>query len=456
VANAPAKWTNPSVRRLGALDPIGEISHRARELVASALDAGWTGPPFNPIGLAETLRLEVRPSDDVRDARTLRSGDRLCIEFNPNRPPARVRFSIAHEIGHTLFPDCGDYVRNRAAYHELTPDGWQLEALCNLAAAEFLMPAGSLPNTSVKAIKIETLVEWRQRYDVSMEALLLRLTRLATSPCAAFCASTRGASLEAASPELRIDYAVASPTWDVRAPQGAVLPHSSVVSECEAVGFTADREEIWPKFGPVHVECIGIPPYPGMLRPRVVGLLRPARDADHESADLGFRVVRGDATRPRGAGTKIIAHVVNDSTPNWGGGGFASALRGRYESAQVAFRDWATSDPRHLRLGELHFCQVAADTRVASLVAQKGYGPSTRSRLRYSALQHSLESLGQRAIAERATVHIPRIGAGQARGSWDLIEGLVREHLCARGISVTVYDLPGAVVPTPEQASLPF
>jgi hypothetical protein len=42
----------------------------------------------------------------------------------------------------------------------------------------------------------------------------------------------------------------------------------------------------------------------------------------------------------------------------------------------------------------------------------------------------------------RASVHMPRIGSGQAGGNWDIIEELVDHHLCAQGIRVTVYDLP--------------
>jgi hypothetical protein len=37
---------------------------------------------------------------------------------------------------------------------------------------------------------------------------------------------------------------------------------------------------------------------------------------------------------------------------------------------------------------------------------------------------------------------MPRIGAGEAGGSWPLIEALIDEVLCAAGLSVTVYDLP--------------
>jgi hypothetical protein len=39
-------------------------------------------------------------------------------------------------------------------------------------------------------------------------------------------------------------------------------------------------------------------------------------------------------------------------------------------------------------------------------------------------------------------VHLPRIGAGLARGTWEDIEPLLRTHLTSDGIAVTVYDRP--------------
>ena len=433
----------------GDLDPVAVVTSRARESVAKALDLGWSGPPFDPIALAELLKIPVVASDEVRDARTLSSGEsgRVRIEYNPNRPPARVRFSIAHELGHTLFPDCANHVRNRAAYHELTADSWQLEALCNVAAAELLMPAGSLPVIDTPLVSAELIMDWRRTYDVSVEALLLRITHLASSACAMFCASAHSSQLASSPGTYRIDYAISSTSWQLGSLSGMALPESSLVNECASVGFTSHGDEKWDRAGAVHIECIAVAPYPGAVQPRVVGFLRPVNASSDQSESVLFSIVRGDATVPRGQGRRIIAHVVNDATPNWGGGGFASALRRRYDGAQGKFQEWAAQSRERLRLGAMHIGEVAPNLLVATLVAQRGYGPSARPRLRYSALRECLQNLGQFARANNATVHIPRIGAGQAGGQWSVIEGLVRELVSAQGVPVTVYDLPGASLP---------
>jgi hypothetical protein len=105
-------WTNPSVLRLAGDDsPIDVITQRARAVVFDAIQNGWSGPPFDPLALAEYLKIGIVPREDIAEARIVPSGSQLTIEFNPNRPRGRVRYSICHEIAHTLFPDCKECVR---------------------------------------------------------------------------------------------------------------------------------------------------------------------------------------------------------------------------------------------------------------------------------------------------------------------------------------------------------
>jgi len=52
-----------------------------------------------------------------------------------------------------------------------------------------------------------------------------------------------------------------------------------------------------------------------------------------------------------------------------------------------------------------------------------------------------------------ASVHMPRIGAGQGGGDWAIDEDLIRSTLVENGVSVTIYDLPGTDF-KPTQTSL--
>jgi Zn-dependent peptidase ImmA (M78 family)/O-acetyl-ADP-ribose deacetylase (regulator of RNase III) len=434
-------WTNESVKELaGDQDPVDEVLKRSRIAVMEAMDQGWHGPPFDPLHLARIRGVPVVGRDDVRDARTVvdESGE-LVIEANPNRPRARMRYSVAHELGHTLFPDCREHVRNRAVYHEMVGDEWQLEALCNIAAAEFLMPAGSFPELNDVDVTIDNVLEFRKQYEVSTEAVLLRIVRLATEPLAMFAASTTETGTRDRA--YNLDYSISAPLTAFGVRRGMRLPDNTCVAECAAIGYTAKGTEMWAG-REVSVEAVGVPPYPGSASPRVVGLVRPNL-ADIEESRPAITYLKGDALAPRGDSPAIIAQVVNDRTPNWGGG-FAYEVRKRFPGVQDAFRDWARMRRAEFQLGGGYLAEARADLWIYSMVAQEGYGPSPQPRLRYGALQMCLTRLSDLAKERGASLHIPRIGAGQAGGDWHIIEELIKQELCERGVSVTVYDLAEA------------
>src|SRR5579883_3172617 len=415
-------WTNPSVLRFAkGADPVAAIIERARRAVLDAMDNGWSGPPFDPLRLAQLLKLDVAPREDVRDARMLATtGGRLRIEFNPNRSRGRVNYSLAHEIAHTFFEDCADRVRHRGHHEEgVDQDAWQLEALCNIAASELLMPTGSLPKATL--LDIDTLLRQRAQFDVSAEALFLRMVQITDEAYAAFCASPAGRR-----GSYRVDYVIGSAAWCGPLARGAAVPSTSVVHDCTAIGFTAKADEAW-GHERVRIECVGLPPYPGAQLPRVLGLARPTRRMATQPA-LTF--LRGDATRPRGTGTKVIVQVVNDATANWGGSGFVQAVRRRWPHVQEDFRTWVSeAGSRSPQLGSLRIADAEEGIHVASLVAQHGYGPSSTARIRYRALKEGLQALAAFCAERQATAHMPRIGCGQAGGSWDVVEELLHMTL---------------------------
>jgi Zn-dependent peptidase ImmA (M78 family) len=430
-------WTHPSVRLLaGDRNPIEEILAKARASMCAAMDRGWTGPPFDPFLLAEALKLVVVPREDIStDART-RVGEKgeILLEYNPNRAKTRVRYSIAHEIAHTFFPDFKAQVRHRKSHAELTGDEWQLEMLCNLAAAEILMPVASFEQGAIQNPSIRAVLEQREAFQVSTEALLLRLCRIARRPCAAFSAF-------APDPEARryrVEYVV-SGTFNVSVSPGTTLPANTCVQECSAIGFTAQGRERWgPANESMQVEAVGVLPYAGHRFPRVVGLLKPL-SGDATSNQLQYVV--GDALTPRGEGPKIIAHIVNDATPNWGAG-FGSAVTRKWPEVRKHFQ--AAVEGKRLALGQTYQTEVEPGLVLFHMVAQHGYGPARGPRIRYASLEQALRSLAGYAIQTAASVHMPRIGAGEAGGNWLFISTLIEELLVNRGVRVTIYDLPQA------------
>ncbi len=437
-SSGPIRWTNQSVLEFaGESDPITAIENKAREVTLRAFDMGWTGPPFDPLRLADILNLRVSPRADIADARTIPSGKRPLIEFNPNRPRGRVRFSLAHEIAHTFFDDFSAAVRYRT-HQRPTDDSWQLELLCNVAAAEIIMPIGSFRELTDETLTIEQLIKHRQRYDVSMEAILIRAAKLARDTVAAFCASANAAE---SGERYELEYVIPSGGWTLDLKGGVTLPCESVVTQCTGIGFTAKGTEKWQQTGPRwHIESVGIPPYPNSYKPRVAGIIRSGSRAKKGWGRIERRY--GDALSPGGAGPKVIAHVVNDRTPNWGGNGFAAAVRRKWPHVQDDFRKWTTSNSRNLRLGNVHITDVAPNLHVAHMVAQKGFGSSMKPRIRYAALQDCLEDLGHLATEIGATIHMPLIGTGHAGGSWTLISELIERVLGKNRLKAFVYQLP--------------
>jgi O-acetyl-ADP-ribose deacetylase (regulator of RNase III) len=442
------EWTNRSVIEFAkGADPVEAVTKAARDLAVQAMDQGWKGPPFDPLSLAEFQKIDVVPRDDVFDARTVPVGSSLRIEFNPNKPKARVRYSVAHEIAHTIFPDCAKTVRNRTVLHETTSDDWQLEALCNIAAAELLMPAGSLGSLTRGDLGVDHLLELRELYEVSSEAIFIRAAQMSEYPCAMFCAS-RSASEQ----NYHIDYTIHSPFWQTPIFKGLSLPHASVVSHCTAIGFTAKRDEEWKRSITFHVECVAIPGYPGSAQPRVVGMLTTKRPETEKGPALAE--VKGNALAPRGQGSKLVVQVVNDGTPNWGGGGFAQALAHRWPEIQEDFRRWVESNHGALNLGNVRIANVDDQISVASMVCQKGYRKSVNPKIRYTALRKCLEAVAAFASQHHASAHMPRIGCGLAGGRWDVVRELVTATLSAKGVPVTVYDLPSVHSKEPAQQRL--
>lgn len=429
-------WTNRSVLAFSPnSDPVATMEAKARELALSAMDEGWSGPPFDPLALAKWRGMALEARDDIPDSRLVPSDKSgLILEYNPMRPRGRLRFSIAHEVAHSLFADCGDQVRNRGGDPTAATDDWQLEVLCNIGAAELLMPLGSFTELAGEHLSIQKVMDVRRSFDVSVEACLIRLIKLAHAPCAAFCASSHRDG------RYKVDYVIPTHGWDCPIQVGLQLPTDSVIREVTAIGFTAVGTEEWGRAKLLRVECVGLAPYPGGLVPRVVGLIVPINKTGYRRPEI--KEVDGDALQPRGTGPRLIVHVVPDTKSTWGGNGFASQVRRRFPQVWTQFRDETIGQQRAPALGEVFLGAIGDDVTVAHMVAQHGFGPSASQRLRYAALAQCLSKVRKLAKDLGASVHMPRVGTGHGGASWDIVKELIAEELVEKGIAATVYRKP--------------
>jgi O-acetyl-ADP-ribose deacetylase (regulator of RNase III) len=151
-----------------------------------------------------------------------------------------------------------------------------------------------------------------------------------------------------------------------------------------------------------------------------------------------LKYVIGDATMPMGEGKKIISHICNDGF-RWGSG-FVVALSKRWKEPEKEYR---AIQRDLMRLGYVQFVSIDNDIVVANMIAQHSVGPKLidgvlTQPIRYYALNTCLEKVNMFAKLTKATLHMPRIGAGLAGGDWKEIEQIIKNTM---SVDVVVYDL---------------
>lgn len=451
-------WTNPSVRGFaGTADPLDKMLAVSRKMMAAAADSGLDGPPFDPFRLAEMLGLGLRARADVADARVnadttgVRSTPDaplrgfvsapvpLVIEYNPTRPRGRMRYNLAHELAHVLFPDVAEAARHRTGAGAVPgyegDDSWQLELLCNVAAAELLMPTEAIAGIVDIDPDIDFIMTQRKRYDVSTEALLRRLASATSRPLAVIAASRVADSPSAA---LRVEYVIPSRAFRPGIRRGSLVTSESVMAECVAVGQTA-KGNMSIAGERLRVQAVGTPPYPGSGFARVIAITEP--EGVPSASPAGLRFVTGDVTSPVTEGRVIVGHVTNNAAHGWARRGVAAALSRKFPEVARAYHYWSVADPDNLRLGNVHLIATTSNPQIqiASMVVQRSYGNDSPDRVVYTALAEALRDVGDAALSQGAEVHLPRIGSGQAGGRWDLVETIIDEELIRRGARVVIY-----------------
>ena len=170
------------------------VEARAADLIERTMRQypDWNPPPFEPERFASALGFPIirtrAPSD--WDALFVPVGERPHIVINTAAgSPRRRSFSIAHEIAHSWFDDPSGATyflrsQNKERYYR-DESAQRLERLCDLGAAELLMPRrwfeAAIAETGRNAVAVPHVAE---RFCVSREAAALRLVETNDVPCA--------------------------------------------------------------------------------------------------------------------------------------------------------------------------------------------------------------------------------------------------------------------------------
>jgi Zn-dependent peptidase ImmA (M78 family) len=147
-------------------------------------------PPVDVEAIAEKHRLLVhfQPLQSDLSGFLFHDEQHAVIGVNSSHPNVRQRFTIAHELGHFLLHQNDPLHVDRAVHakfrNDLSKQGTDPEEIeANLFAAELLIPRMMVAldlhqNDVVDILDDHFFNELAQRYNVSTQALLLRLMNL--------------------------------------------------------------------------------------------------------------------------------------------------------------------------------------------------------------------------------------------------------------------------------------
>lgn len=144
---------------------------------------------------------------------------------------------------------------------------------------------------------------------------------------------------------------------------------------------------------------------------------------------------------------RILIHVVN--SVGGFGKGFALFLGNKYPLVKKSYKDWfhtsqlgGSLNGIEFSLGNVQAVTVSEKLTVGNMLAQVGYKSAKNpTPLSYFALQECLKKVADLALEAKRPVYLPKIGAGLAGGEWHLIEKLIVQNLCEKGITVNCFEL---------------
>ena len=152
---------------------IEDAQGHALELLTAA---DLLAVPVDVLAVAGHCGLRVEQSESLPASVSgllYRGPYRAEILVNARQPLVRRRFTIAHEIGHWRFGDCG--VALPAEYDWETEYQSEQERMVNLFAAELLMPE---PLVQEELCRCADLASLSRRFQVSRPAMRWRLREL--------------------------------------------------------------------------------------------------------------------------------------------------------------------------------------------------------------------------------------------------------------------------------------
>jgi hypothetical protein len=158
-------------------------------------------PPVNPFTIIEsepTIYAEGADFGDAFDGRLEYLGGKYLLAYNTkynrnneNGLHPRIRFTIAHELGHYFLDEHRNVLRRGRLEYSCNTEfktDTEMELQADYFATGLLMPShilgpivNKIPEPNLKAIQIAA-----QKFQVSMTSMMLRWVKLSDFPCGVF------------------------------------------------------------------------------------------------------------------------------------------------------------------------------------------------------------------------------------------------------------------------------
>lgn len=153
--------------------------------VSAVLNSHWDGRlPVRPDLIAHKMGIQVTPlipdaiSGNQCGFAEITPDGRYVISYNSYDPHSRIRFTLAHELGHHVL---GHTQNGRKLREYSNPDhndgNYMEERDANRFAAELLMPQDAVA-TLINREKVYAIPELANRFGVSEEAMYWRMKNL--------------------------------------------------------------------------------------------------------------------------------------------------------------------------------------------------------------------------------------------------------------------------------------
>lgn len=150
------------------------------EALAGDVRSAWglgNGPITSPIPLAESHGVRVLPltkACEEVDAFSFWRGNSPVVLLSLAKPPSRVHFDLAHELGHLLMHD------------DVAPGSPQAEAEADRFASAFLMPKAAFLQEAPARWSFPVFLALKRRWRVSIQAAVYRSYQLSRLSLASY------------------------------------------------------------------------------------------------------------------------------------------------------------------------------------------------------------------------------------------------------------------------------